>query len=155
MKKLDTFDVFFSRIKKTNYCWFWLGTKIKKGYGLIISGRSQIFAHRFSWEVHNQKPVPEDMFVLHKCDNPPCVNPDHLYVGTIAQNMRDRDERKRGWPAKLTHCKYGHEFNPENTVFIKNMTYGANQRRCKLCLKEYARKRWQLTLLSRIKKVAA
>src|SRR5678815_3205705 len=72
-------------------CLEWQGTKhSKRGYGL--DGRK--LAHRAAWErVHG--PIPEGMHVLHKCDNPPCVNVRHLFLGTHADNMRDREQKGR------------------------------------------------------------
>jgi hypothetical protein len=64
-------------------CWFWNGT-LSNGYGKM--GRQ--LAHRLSWEAFNG-PIPDGLFVLHKCDTPPCVNPDHLFLGTHGDNVRD------------------------------------------------------------------
>lgn len=72
-------------------CWLWTGADTGQGYGRL----NKRAAHRISWEAHNGRPVPQGMWVLHKCDNPPCVNPDHLYVGTHADNMRDALARDR------------------------------------------------------------
>lgn len=69
------------------------------GYGHIWAGtptqRKVAKAHRISWEIHNG-PIPEGRNVLHHCDNPPCVNPNHLYIGSPADNARDRSGRGRG-----------------------------------------------------------
>lgn len=64
-------------------CWVWTACAIK-GYGYI----SRTLAHRVSWEIHNS-PIPEGLCVLHKCDNPPCVNPEHLFLGTKKDNILD------------------------------------------------------------------
>ena len=96
---------FWSRVRKTDTCWLWTGPKGK--YGMMsFQGRS-IGAHRFSYELHNG-PIPDGMSVCHRCDTPLCVNPAHLFFGTIADNAHDRtgkgrDARgERGGMAKLT-----------------------------------------------------
>lgn len=83
-------------------CWIWTSRRDRKGYGRI--GKSQgsrdstrmVFAHRWSYEIHKGE-IPDGLFVLHSCDNPPCVNPDHLRVGTHQDNMRDMMDRGRSW----------------------------------------------------------
>jgi hypothetical protein len=78
-------------------CWIWTGGCNSKGYGeLKWSGeRGRVLAHRASWEIAFG-PVPEGMKVLHRCDNPPCVRPSHLFVGTQADNVRDMASKDRG-----------------------------------------------------------
>jgi hypothetical protein len=76
-------------------CWPWTDSGDKDGYGLLWVGKANVRAHRFSWELANGKPVPEGLWVLHHCDNPPCVNPAHLYIGSAADNNRDRIVRGR------------------------------------------------------------
>jgi hypothetical protein len=76
-------------------CWGWTGATVSKGYGLIVGpGNKHHTAHRLSWELHNG-PIPEGMWVLHHCDNPPCTRPSHLYLGTVVENVRDAWERGR------------------------------------------------------------
>jgi hypothetical protein len=73
-----------------NGCRVWTGslTKKAKGYGRIKVNHALVGAHRLSWELHNG-PIPTGLRVLHKCDNSPCINPDHLFLGTQLDNVRD------------------------------------------------------------------
>jgi hypothetical protein len=78
-------------------CWEWARGRNSDGYGWTYCSRRgrQTGAHRVLWERYSGVPVPEGAFVLHKCDNRGCVNPDHLYIGDHAQNMRDMSDRER------------------------------------------------------------
>lgn len=83
-------------------CWIWQRSKDKDGYGYIKKDKKTHKAHRISYEIHNG-PVPEDKWVLHTCDNPSCVNPEHLWLGTAQENNDDMVAKGRqnhvGWAA--------------------------------------------------------
>ena len=96
---------FLKRISKYNLpgpkgrCWEWQGAKAFYNYGYIRWGLGLYRTHRLAWEVW-KSPIPDDMFVLHHCDNPCCVNPEHLFLGDQADNMTDRQSKGRGNQAK-------------------------------------------------------
>lgn len=77
-----------------NGCWEWVGYKASGGYGAISQGGKNVRAHRVSYEAYNG-PIPKGMVVRHTCDNPACINPDHLILGTQRQNVADREARGR------------------------------------------------------------
>lgn len=85
---------FWARVDRSGSCWIWTGARFTNGYG--SSGRKgrHKYAHRQSWEMING-PIPHGKLVLHHCDVRNCVNPEHLYLGSHADNMRDCMERKR------------------------------------------------------------
>jgi hypothetical protein len=88
MKNKTLTKKFWERVIKTNGCWKWEGSKVVKGYGRIKLNGKAYPAHRLSWEIH-YGPIPSGLCVCHKCDNPPCTNPDHLFLGTHADNQHD------------------------------------------------------------------
>lgn len=92
----DSDDVarFHRHIDKTGDCWLWLKAKDKNGYGFFKLARKMIKAHRFMWQLLHG-PIDRSLQVCHHCDNPPCVNPDHLFVGTCQDNRDDQTRKGR------------------------------------------------------------
>ena len=76
-------------------CWLWTGGKVGKGYGIAHDQGKHRLIHRAMWERANGA-IPDGMFVLHRCDVPSCVNPAHLFLGSILDNNRDREAKGRG-----------------------------------------------------------
>jgi hypothetical protein len=132
-------------------CWEWVAAKNEKGYGKFSIGttHTNLKAHRVSWMLANGS-IPDGLFVCHRCDNPGCVRPDHLFLGTPKDNMIDKVRKGRGsmtfragkldprsnggkWNTLKTHCPSGHEYNEENTH------RSAGRRRCRACSREKMR----------------
>lgn len=92
-KKKDLAERFWAKVDKSGDCWIWQGGADQNGYGYIYDEkrRKNAKAHRVSYEIANRfsKPIPPKLLVCHKCDNPPCVRPDHLFLGTNKNNMED------------------------------------------------------------------
>ena len=101
--------IFWSKvdIRNIDECWPYKEFKDKDGYGKFWDGHTKMYAHRYAYEIHNNCKVPNDRYILHKCDNPSCCNPYHLYCGTQQDNMNDVMFRKRIDPEKiaLSHAK--------------------------------------------------
>lgn len=125
----------FSKIKITETgCWEWQGQRDREGYGRFQAFNTRR-AHRVSYILKNG-PIPNSqLLVCHKCDNPPCINPTHLFLGTHKINHTDRGNkgRQNNGRSKRTHCAQGHEYSEENTRWLKN----GKHRRCKICIKKW------------------
>ncbi len=92
---------FWAKVKKGRGCWEWTAHKNWLGYGRIGESvtRKILYAHRVSYTIH-YGPIPDGLCVLHKCDNPGCVRPDHLFLGTEKDNAIDRQNKGRSNPCK-------------------------------------------------------
>ena len=138
-------DRFWSRVDKSSICWLVSGGGANgngKGMGHVVvycgKGVPRIYAHRLSFLLFNGS-LNSDLNVLHSCDNPRCVNPEHLRQGTQADNARDASIRGRtaNGNTHLTHCKNGHNLSPENVWNVNG------HRQCKPCHRKPFRKPWR------------
>lgn len=103
-KRLPTEARFWANVVRGPGCWEWAGDRWPNGYGrLSVNGRG-MGAHRFSWVLANGGPIPAGLVICHDCDNPPCVRPDHLFLGTYADNTADKFAKGR---ANSTHSGRG------------------------------------------------
>jgi hypothetical protein len=143
----DPVENFWSKVDQTGDCWTWTAGRDKDGYGKFaigLGGHAQrhVRAHRFAYE-SLVGDIPDGHVVMHRCDNPPCVRPDHLTTGTPLDNNDDkiakgRDVRVWGTPlrrSRQTHCKQGHPFDEENTQVM-----ATGHRRCRECGRAAARR---------------
>lgn len=88
---LERFEAY---VEKSDGCWKWTGYRDPNGYGRLNIDNVPVLAHRISWDLFKRKPIGED-HALHRCDNPQCVNPDHLFRGDQISNTADKMKKKR------------------------------------------------------------
>jgi hypothetical protein len=126
-------DRFFHHVQKTDGCWLWSGYRNDVGYGYAWWRKSNRLAHRVAWEIATGVWPPSTTHVCHSCDNPSCVRPDHLFLGTALDNIRDMiaKGRKVVHNRGITHCKRGHEFTAANT-YVEG---ASRSRRCRACVR--------------------
>jgi hypothetical protein len=104
-------DRFFNKVKvnTVNDCWEWQAAKNTKGYGVFSFKGKDVKAHRWSYEYHNNISLNPKECVCHRCDNPVCVNPDHLWIGTQQDNIQDMIAKGRhNFPKPHKSKKYAH-----------------------------------------------
>lgn len=123
-------ESFWARTDKTNNenCWLWNGVKHQRGYGYFGGKRAthiSLFLHTGEWPT----------YVMHACDNPPCVNPAHLKQATHDENMQDKvaKGKQRNQYKNRTHCSAGHEYKEGSYYLVK----GGKYRQCKECHNSY------------------
>lgn len=125
-KRRPLTERFWDRVTKceNDQCWLWTAGKDRFGYGSIVSWpeNKQIGAHRLSWTIHFGE-IPAGLNVLHKCDNPACVNPSHLFLGTHADNNRDMIAKGRAnFIGSPTGPRRGWKLSKDQAIQIKNGT---------------------------------
>lgn len=106
-------------IKNKEGCWDWIGCRDKNGYGFMTYEKHHKNGHRISWFLTHGE-FPEDKLVLHKCDNPPCTNPDHLFLGTPKDNHRDMVLKGRQIIKRGQDCKFS-KLTEEDVKEIKKL----------------------------------
>ncbi len=142
---------FERRVQRTESCWLWCGNKAAYGYGYFcLDHTTRIKAHRAAWQFAHGQLVPYGKWILHRCSARLCVNPDHLYVGTVLDNNRDTVKAGThpftdpGWKAQYgarpaTYCRRGHLMDENNRYLDK--TRGT--KRCAVCQRAADRRRYQ------------
>ena len=113
---------FWDKVNKTDNCWMWTAATNNKGYGNVRFGPRPgklWLAHRYSWTI-SFGDIPKGLCVLHKCDTPLCVNPDHLFLGTKQDNSLDMTVKHRG-TAKFTHEQINEILDLSKTIAIREI----------------------------------
>ena len=132
-------QAFWSRVKIAgpDECWEWQGKLTKRGgYGqLPFTTWESRRANRYSYYLNVDRNFDRSLDVCHSCDNPPCVNPRHLWLGTRKDNLIDMCNKNRHPNKKKTHCRKGHEYTLENTYIYKNGRW------CRECFRIKERKK--------------
>jgi len=134
---LSTIDRFMQHVipEPNSGCWLWIGAEKHNGYGVFNKGNDcAVRAHRWSYE-HFKGPIQPGLVVCHSCDVRCCVNPNHLWVGTIKDNQQDMSKKGRfkSRYKDQTHCKWGHPFSGPNLKIIS--IKGKPSRQCVTCVK--------------------
>lgn len=107
---------FWNKVDKSggdDACWLWQASRTTDGYGRVGINGTILYAHRVSWQIVHGA-IPDGIFVCHHCDNPPCINPRHLFLGTNTDNVHDMLAKGRG--NKASGARNGHATRPEKTL---------------------------------------
>lgn len=124
-------DRFWSKVDMSGNCWLWMGGKTSRGYGNFSVGpaesRKLFMTHRVALALSGETDIA-GMEVCHHCDNPSCVRPEHLFIGTKSDNMRDMRNKGRG-NTRWDTCKQGHSLTDEANIY----SYPDGRRICKTC----------------------
>jgi len=142
-------EKFFRHVNKTETCWLWTAKdKNDYGHGMFReipdkprAKTKHIAAHRWLYQQIYKVILKKDQYCCHKCDDPSCVNPEHIFIGSQKDNIQDAVKKGRHSSNRLaekTHCPSGHEYTPKNTKIMKHK-YG---RQCIECSRIWAKERY-------------
>jgi len=113
-------------------CWNFTGSRNYKGYGHSRWNGKQMATHKLAAILWLGYKPESGLHVLHRCDNPSCFNPKHLFLGTNQENQIDSVLKGRHWNTRKTHCAQGHPYDDVNTLYL-TISNGKLERRCKIC----------------------
>ncbi len=148
MKKSDPKTRFWSKVDKTpghgpdGDCWVWTARKNDKGYGIISDRRKGIRAHRLSYEMAYGEIPPGEGYhgtcVCHRCDNPSCVRPDHLFIGPFRDNRDDCVQKRRHWYGERMSVVIRGEGHPKHRLTEQQvLAIRADRRKQRVIAEEY------------------
>ncbi len=125
-------------------CMDWQGRRTKDGYGQMTFEGEIVYAHRHMWEVWHYEPIPLGGVIMHTCDNPPCINPHHLVLGSVGDNNRDMWAKGRGRNNSQRHtlCKRGHPL-VEGNLYTRERN-GNIEHECLTCVRMRNKKSWRI-----------
>lgn len=133
---------FESKFVRGDGCWLWTAYRDKDGYGHFTESTLPVPAHRYSYRLYVGE-IPAAILVCHKCDNPACVKPEHLFLGTQKENLADQRSKGRaaGKPPLKDRCLNGHSLSGGNLNWVTPKGYFSPQRYCRQCNADRAKQR--------------
>lgn len=140
---ISTYLLTMVSVDPISRCWNWLGSTASRGYGKVAFQGKRRQAHRVMAHLAGKLDIDSPLQGCHSCDNPACINPDHIFPGTPRDNMEDAIAKKRWTGTYKTHCYRGHEFSEANTYL------DGRRRKCRKCavikaMAYYKRKKGQV-----------